>query len=122
MGAQVPATVAVFGVNYDPAIADAADALQQRVIGNGGWSIFLRTAPRGELSGIVFKIVGDLADSSWDVLLIVYCTLLGRNGSYWLAVAAERADAHDVSTVWPCDYFLAHGYLIVFGCERDRYG
>ena len=48
--------------------------------------------------------------------------LLGRNGSYWLAVVAERADAHNVSTVWPCDYFLAYGYLIVFGCERGRYG
>ena len=84
--------------------------------------LFLEDTPREKLTNILFKIVGDLGDSSWDVLLIVYCTLLGRNGSYWLAVAAERADAHDVSTVWPCDYFLAHGYLIVFGCERDRYG
>ena len=82
----------------------------------------MRTAPRGEVANIVLKNISDLADSCWDVLLIVYCTLLGRNGSYWLAVVAERADAHDVSTVWPCDYFLAHGYLIVFGCEWDRYG
>ena len=82
----------------------------------------MRTAPRGEVANIVLKNISDLADSCWNVLVLVYCTLLGRNGGYWLAVAAERADAHDVSTVWPCDYFLAHGYLIVFGCERDRYG
>ena len=52
----------------------------------------MRTAPRGEVANIVLKNISDLADSCWNVLVIVYCTLLGRNGSYWLAVVAERAD------------------------------
>ena len=120
--AQAPASVAIFGIDCDFALADTADALQQRVLDNGSCSIFLRTVPRGELSNIALKIVSDLADSSWNVLRIVRCALLGRSGSYWLAVVAERADAHGVRTVWTGDFLLAHGDLVVQACERDRQG
>ena len=101
MRARVPAPIAVFGVNYDSALADTADPLLEGTLLHGSRGIFLRAVLCLELPNLCLKFADDLSTGGRNIFCVVYRAPLGCNGSYRLAASTERADT-DAALLWPC--------------------